>query len=416
LKLRSQINALQLPERYLAIVPFGVILLFIAWVIYKPSASWVIARKQVEMVLVDRADLTQRVVAKGVVVPGREVSVEADVSGEIEKVLVNSDQYVTKGQIVLKLRSYQSEIRLQQATSTLNNAKAILHSLKAKLETAKTLQALKWKQYKCSKRLFSESFIAADEMEQSEAQWSQVVMEMRLMESKVKAQHAMVAILQTHVEEAKQQLALTNIYAPMSGMILHHLHEGEKVVGTGEWPGSHLFGVFDFESMHVMVKVDEREINSVKVGDSALVNIQAYNKLGDSIRGTVSEIKNSGKSYVKAPTQYYVRIKLSKLPGQKDLLKPGMNAEVSIITSSAKHALVVPKKSILKIKDKNYVFLNRTSRAHLTEINVGIEDQEWVQVWGNVKENDGVLIGSETTSLKAIKDSELIQVVKYADL
>jgi HlyD family secretion protein len=199
-------------------------------------------------------------------------------------------------------------------------------------------------------------------------------------------------------------------------MILHHLHAGEKVAGTGQWPGSHLFGVFDFESMDVMVKVDEREINSVKVGDSALVNIQAYDKLGDSIKGRVFEIKNSGKSYVKAPTQYYVRIKLSKLPGQQALLKPGMNAEVSIITSSAKHALVIPRKSILKIKDKNYVFLNRTSRAHLTEINVGIEDQEWVQVWGNVKENDGVLIGTETTSLKAIKNNELIQVVKYVDL
>jgi HlyD family secretion protein len=413
---RSQINALQLPERYLAIVPFGVILLFIAWVIYKPSSRWVTARKRVEMVLVDRADLTQRVVVKGVVVPGREVSVEADIGGEIEKVLVNSDQYVTKGQIVLKLRSYQSEIRLQQAISLLNNAKALLHALKARLGSVKTLQALRLKQYERSKRLFSESFIAADEMEQSEAQWSQAVMEMRLMESKVKAQHAMVAVLQTQAEEAKQKLALTNIYAPMSGMILHHLHEGEKVVGTGEWPGSHLFGVFDFESMHVMVKVDEREINSVKVGDSALVNIQAYDKLGDSIKGRVFEIKNSGKSYVKAPTQYYVRIKLSKLPGQQALLKPGMNAEVSIITSSAKHALVIPRKSILKIKDKNYVFLNRTSRAHLTEINVGIEDQEWVQVWGNVKENDGVLIGTETTSLKAIKNNELIQVVKYADL
>ena len=115
------------------------------------------------------------------------------------------------------------------------------------------------------------------------------------------------------VNEAKDNLERTTIYAPMDGTIsLLNVELGERVVGTQQMAGTELLRVANLNDMEVEVDVNENEIVKVNVGDSAIVEVDAY--LKKSFKGLVSAISNASATNLSADqvTNFEVKIKILK--------------------------------------------------------------------------------------------------------
>jgi HlyD family secretion protein len=153
------------------------------------------------------------------------------------------------------------------------------------------------------------------------------------------------------LSQARDQLAKTIIYAPMDGTISSQSSEvGERVVGTGSFAGTEIMRVADLANMELRVRVNENDIVNVKLGDRAVIAIDAYP--GRKFTGTVSEIGSSAQGGTAASqlaalsddvTNFLVRIRIAD-PGVQ--LRPGMSATADIETRTVENVVSVPIQSV----------------------------------------------------------------------
>ena len=114
------------------------------------------------------------------------------------------------------------------------------------------------------------------------------------------------------MREAQENLNKTNIYAPINGTISRlNIELGERVVGTAQMAGTELLRLANLNVMEVAVEVNENDINSVSLGDTAIVEVDAF--LGDKYKGIVTEIANSANitgSSADQVTNFEVKVRI----------------------------------------------------------------------------------------------------------
>src|SRR5690606_31651192 len=147
------------------------------------------------------------------------------------------------------------------------------------------------------------------------------------------------------------------IYAPMRGTISRlDVELGERVVGTQQMAGTEIVRVANLASMEVVVDVNENDIVKVAVGDSTIVEVDAY--LKREFKGVVSEIANSAESALTTDQVTNFKVKVRILPDSYKSLtegkpesyspfRPGMTATVDIITNTKKNIIGVPISAIV---------------------------------------------------------------------
>ena len=156
-------------------------------------------------------------------------------------------------------------------------------------------------------------------------------------------QNSHVISSEASLKEANENLTKTSIYAPMSGTVSMLLVElGESVAGTNLMAGTELFRVADLSRMEAQVEVNENDIVRVNLGDTALIEVDAY--LDQKFKGIVTEIANSAKTTgVSADQVTNFDVKILVLPesyknlsgkGESNPFRPGMSATVEIQTES----------------------------------------------------------------------------------
>ena len=141
----------------------------------------------------------------------------------------------------------------------------------------------------------------------------------------------------------------TNIYAPISGTISRlNVELGERVVGTAQMAGTELLRLANLNLMEVAVEVNENDINSVNLGDTALIEVDAF--LGEKYKGLVSEIANSANvtgSSADQVTNFEVKVRIIDSVS----FRPGMTATVDIQSERAKDVLSLPIQAVTTRKD-----------------------------------------------------------------
>ncbi len=126
-------------------------------------------------------------------------------------------------------------------------------------------------------------------------------------------QNLLYKVLWPSLKEARENLNKTTIYAPVSGTISKlSVERGERVVGTSQMAGTELLRIANLNTMEVRVNVNENDIVRVKLGDSAMVEVDSYANQDDKFRGVVTQIANTAKDAVtlEAVTEFEVRIRL----------------------------------------------------------------------------------------------------------
>ena len=398
----------------------GIALALILLLIVGKKAGWFGKTgnfKEVEITKIEPINIIETVSATGKIQPEIEVKLSSEVSGEIIELPVVEGQAVEKGDLLVRVNPdiYQSNVNRAQAgleTSRANYAQA-----QASLKQAEA-------NYNRNKSLFDKGVI-------SKAEWDRVVSEYEVAQANKESAYYNMQSTAATVKEATDNLGRTNIYAPMSGTISKLDAElGERVVGTQQMAGTEILRVANLTNMEVEVDVNENDIVKVQVGDSTIVEVDAY--LGKEFKGIVTEISNSADAALTTDqvTNFKVKVRILE-DSYKDLLegkadnyspfRPGMTATVDIITNRKDNIIGVPISAIVikndttatESADQKYeaVFLKEGTKAELRRVTTGIQDDSNIEITEGLTEGETVITGPYNTVTKSLKEGDDVEVI-----
>ncbi len=388
--------------------------------------------KEVSITEIKKIDIVETVAATGKIQPEVEVKLSSEVSGEIIALPIKEGQQVDKGDLLVRINPDIIQSGLNRSQATLENVRAGLQQSEASLKEAQL-------NYDRNKGLFERGVI-------SKADWDASVSAYEVAKAARQSAYYNVKSAQATVNEAKDNLSRTTIYAPMSGTISKLSVElGERVVGTQQMAGTEIVRVANLNNMEVEVDVNENDIVKVSIGDSTIVEVDAY--LKKQFKGLVTEIANSAENATNADqvTNFKVKVRILE-ESYKDLIegkpehyspfRPGMTATVDVITDKRENVVGVPisaivikndtsgtRKSTSKEKlsgtDEKFecVFIKDGEKAKLRLIKTGIQDDSNIEITEGLVEGDEVIIGPYNLVTKTLKtgDNVISEAEKKSD-
>jgi len=305
-------------------------------------------------------DITETVAANGKIQPEVNVKISSEISGEIIELHVVEGQKVQKGNLLIKINPDIYISALNRVEASLNSSKADLASAKARLVQVDAKLKNSKKTYERNKTLFGQGAISEAEFENREAEYEQAKAEADAQKEAVNAAKYRVKSAEATRKEARENLNRTTIYAPDDGTVSGlQVEKGERVVGTGQMAGTPMMDIAKMEVMEVNVEVNESDIVRVGMGDTALIEVDAY--LNRKFKGVVTEIANASTNQsaqsMDQVTNFEVKIRI--LPkSYSDILKndispfkPGMSATVEIQTKTMEDVVTVPIEAVTTRED-----------------------------------------------------------------
>jgi HlyD family secretion protein len=269
----------------------------------------------------------------------------------------------------------------------------------------------------------------------------------------VKAAEFSVSSTEASLREAKENLNRTAIYAPNPGTVSRLSVEiGERVTGASQFSsGTEIMRIADLARMIVLVEVNENDIVRVSLGDTCIIEVDAY--LGKKFRGVVTEMATSANvTGVSADqvTNFEVKILILEESYQsllsdskviKSPFRPGMSATVDIQTETAIGILTVPIQAVTTRADTlekeeepepqdesadaavskseelvEVVFINEGGKAVMKKIKTGIQNNMFIEVTEGLTLEDEVITGPYRAVSKRLKDGDEVTVVDKKDL
>lgn len=380
--------------------------------------------KEVEITQVERIDIIEKVSATGKIQPEIEVKLSSEVSGEIIELPVVEGQQVEKGDLLVRINPEIYQSNLERSRAGLQNIKSGLAQSEASLREAEA-------NYERNRTLFEKGII-------SKAEWDRIVSAYEVAQATRQAAFYNVRSAEASVNEAQESLGRTNIYAPMSGTISSLDAElGERVVGTQQMAGTEILRVADLSNMEVEVDVNENDIVKISIGDSTLVEVDAY--LKKEFKGIVTEISNSANATATADqvTNFKVKVKILK-ESYEDLLegkpanyspfRPGMTATVDIITNRKDNVIGVPISAVVVKTDTasgrksatsekatpnqlfETVYVKEGDEAKMRVVKTGIQDDANIEIKEGLEEDEEVITGPYNTVTKLLKPGDKVEL------
>lgn len=391
--------------------------------------------KEVDIEKVSLSNIVEKVSATGKIQPEVEVKISSEVSGEIIELPFKEGQQVKKGDLLVRVNPDLIQSAVSRSQASYQNVKAGLEQAEASLREAKS-------SYDRNKQLFEKGII-------SKADWDKAVSSYEIAQASKQSAYYNVQSAGATVNEAMDNLNRTTIYAPMSGTISKlDVELGERVVGTQQMAGTEILRVANLNNMEVEIDVNENDIVKVRIGDSTIVEVDAY--LKKEFRGVVTEIANSAGETLTADqvTNFKVKVRIIE-ESYADLMKdkpenyspfrPGMTATVDILTNQRKNAVAVPISAIViktdttsaktaykkpsdsenqsnsqkpKIdEDQKFecVFIVHNGEAKLRVVKTGIQDDSKIEIVSGLKEGDQIITGPYNVVSKTLKSGDKVE-------
>ena len=349
----------------------SVLTLIILLVVLKKTG--VIGKEEGTQVTAEKVQLrtiTESVNASGKIYPEIEVKVSPDISGEIVNLFVEEGDSVKKGQVLAKIYADIYSTQRDQVNASVNQVKAQYENVKASINGLKTVYENAKATNERYKKLLADKIVSRSEYEQTEQTFRSAESNYLAAKESIKSTEAQIQGAKAQLARAEKDLSRTTLVAPMDGIISSlSVKKGERVVGTAQMAGTEMMRVADMKSIEVRVDVGENDITKVKIGDTALVEVDAYNNR--KFKGIVTKIAASSTSSgtqalsTNDVTNFKVHIRLIQ-KDYADLIdparpksfpfRPGMNASADIQTKTKQNVLSVPINAVTtreKGSDKN---------------------------------------------------------------
>jgi len=409
-------------------------------------------------------DLTETVLASGKIQPVTEVKISSEVSGEIVALTIKEGDAVRKGQLLARINPEMMAAALDRNEAAVNNAKSGLASARVRLRQLENLLRINLEPaYRRTARLFEDKVATQAELEVARSQYESALQDIESAKEAVEGAVFMVQSARASQKEMKEQLARTNILAPMDGIVTKLSVElGERVVGTIQMAGTEMIRIADLSRMEVRVDVSESDVVRVKNGDSVQVEVDAYP--GQKFSGVVREIANSSNSSAlpgtggaDQVTNFLVKISLlgdnrpmdegssiDKAANpvsmvQRFLFRPGMSASAEITTRRVQSTVSVPinavavrdaegeatdpesgsssssqnedSKSTANEQIDEVVFVRSGNKALLRKVTTGIQDDKHIQILSGLRSGEEVVTAPYSAVSRDLRNNRMIKVV-----
>ncbi len=332
--------------------------------------------------------ITQVVEASGTINPVNTVSVGSTVSGLIKAIYVDYNSVVKKGQLLAQIDPATFEATVEQNLAQINSAEADMAKVQAETEMSR-------KTYNRYKNLYRKNFIAKSELDQAESDYLSNL-------AQVGSAKAKIAQARASYQTALTNLSYTKIIAPVDGTIIsREIDLGQPVAASLQAP--ELFTIAqDLTKMQIEVSVSEADIAKVAEGQDVTYTLDGYQ---DSVfNGKVTQVRIS-------PTTVSNVVTYSVIVGvdNQDLkLKPGMTANVSIITNKREDVLCAPSVALKytpetdgrKYKSQG-IWILANNKPQRVDIGTGLSDDTNIEIISkDLKAGDRVIIGASNQTVR----------------
>lgn len=409
----------------------------------------------VETVDADTRTVTQVVTASGKIQPETEVKISPDVSGEIIELPIKEGDFVRKGDLLVRIRPdfYQAQVEQSQASvlqAKANEAARRSDVLNAELE------------FNRQKELFNSGAISKTDFDAAENRY-------KTAQANLEAAQYSVQINEARLSESRENLSRTIIHAPIEGTIsILNVELGERVVGTTQMTGTEMMRVARLDQMELEVDVNENDVVNVVLGDTAAVEIDAYQNR--TFRGVVTEIANSartqGQGTQEQITNFPVKIRIldahntvygqlaqdtalagSEFSAASDTpnFRPGMSGTVDVFTQTVEGAVAVPIQAVT-VRDvaalerekarkeqgpkdggeggdtsnsdedlRRVVFVMADGKAEMVEVETGISDDTHVVISSGLTAGQKIITGPYRAVSRTLRPGDAVEVRSGSD-
>ena len=407
--------------------------------LYKKKAAQTIAITGTEKASV--RTITQVVSATGKIQPEVEVKIAPEVSGEVVQLRFREGATVRKGDLLLSIKPDNYQAQVEQQEANLLAARATALQAQAQLQKAED-------DFKRTDDLFAKKLIPDSEFAAAKTT-------VEVAQANLENAQAQIRRTEGSLNQARDLLAKTNIFAPIDGKVSSLSTElGERVAGTGSYGGAEVMRVADLDNMEVRVNINENDIVNVKVGDKARVSIDAFpnRKFEGAVKEIGSAARITGQNTQDEVTNFLVKIRIL----EKDApLRPGMSANADVETKTMPNVIAVPIQSVTvrsregaKTLDEvttdrekkaqetkgegavaavnvqqqrqaersdrenlqRVVFVRNGDTVKMTRVETGIQDTTHIEIKSGLKAGDEVVSGSFGVITRTLKDGSKVKI------
>lgn len=390
--------------------------------------------------------ITETVTASGKIYPETEVKISPEVSGEIIELPVEEGDSVHRGELLVKINPAiyssvvtQAAASVEESRARANNSREMAQQSKAQFDQAQS-------NYERNQKLYKDKVISAMEFEQARTTYLSAKATYEASRASVSGGQFGVQGASASLNQARENLKKTTILAPTTGIISQlNVKLGERVVGTAQMAGTVMLSIADMSRIEVRVDVSETDIAKVKIGDTTVIEADAYRNR--KFTGIVSKVGVSSTASVNGltastdqVTNYTVHILIlpssyqdiaESLSKGKFVFKPGMSSSVEIQTRRERNILSVPVNAVTtrdwpdSIKNKNhnsnslenndirqvvFVYDAKTKQVALRDVKTGIQDNEYIQITAGLKEGEEVVVAPYGAIARTLKDKSHVTV------
>ena len=405
---------------------------------------------------VTKRTLIETVSANGKIQPELDIKISPYISGEVVELYVKEGNAVKEGDLLAKIDPKIYVSSYERAAATLQMQKASLANSKARLAQVKAQFSKAQEDFKRNKKLFDQNVISQADFDAAKSAYEVAKEEVKAAEENVKAAKYSVNSSAASLKEAKENLTRTSIYSPADGTVSTlNVEKGERVTGASQFSsGTEIMKIANLKRMIVVVEVNENDIVRVSLGDTCIIEVDAY--LNKKFKGVVTEMATSANvTGVSADqvTNFEVQILILQSSYQDMIddskissspFRPGMSASVEIQTDTERDVLTVPIQAVTtradttgKVKEKRkanseeekkdaaaeekeelveYVFLFDEGKAKMQKVKTGIQNDMYIQIKEGLNEGDEVITGPYRAVSKKLKNGDEVIKVDKKDL
>ena len=412
---------------------------------------------------VTKRTIVETVNASGKVYPEVEVKLSPDISGEIVELYVAEGDSVKKGQVLARIYADIYATQRDQASAIVNQQQAQVANGSASIEASRAQLDQAKKTYDMQKQLLDDKVISQSEFNTADAAYKSAQANFNAAKQSIRGSQAGVQSARAALSKANKDISRATLVSPMEGVVsLLNVKKGERVVGSSMMAGTEMMRIADLRKIEVRVDVGENDIPKIHLGDSATVEVDAYNNR--KFKGIVTQIasSNNGAASLQSSastdvTNYKVYIRL--LPeSYQDLMdptkpksfpfRPGMSASADIQTKTHENRLAVPINAVTT-RDKNdstnsktYVDKSNTTDVNTTDktnsgtddldevvfilqkdgtvkkvkVRTDIQDINYIEILSGLNEGDEVITGPYDIVSKTLKSKDKVKVVPKSEL
>ena len=354
---------------------------------------------------ITRGDIKSTVSATGTVNAVTTVQVGTQVSGTIQKLFVDFNSPVKKGQLLAQIDPAIFDAQVGQARANLLSAKANLEKSQVMLRDTKTT-------LERNKILYAKNFIAKSDLDTSETNYLSAI-------AQIKVAEAQIQQTQAALDSSSINLKYSKILSPVNGTVIsRNIDIGQTVAASFQTPT--LFTIAqDLTKMQIDTSVDESDIGTVKASQKAAFTVDAYPE--STFNGEVSVVRNAPINVSNVVT--YNAVIIVDNTGLK--LKPGMTATARIVTAQSLKVLRVPSQALRftpaaaaklglakTVKSgQQVIWVERAGKLVSIPVTVGLVDDTFAEIKaGDLKLGDQVVTSEATADAPKVSSTPSLKL------